>query len=253
MSASYHEATTLFDPPARALLLDAGFTLTFPDGARIAAYAALEGVAADGAAIERIEHVLRGELRERPDVPAVRTHDDGGTSWLQRVFRRILDLAETPGEIGALDRAAAAIFREHMAHNVWRRVGAGVRDALERLRAAGLKLAVVSNSEGNIERMFADVGLLPLLDTVIDSAVVGVAKPDSRIFHLALERLQVSPADAIMVGDSPTADIKGANDAGIRAALLDPLDFYPWVEAPRFRDLPAFAEALLARRRPSQP
>jgi putative hydrolase of the HAD superfamily len=245
MSASYHEAAGLFDPAPRALLLDAGFTLTFYDGARIAGYAALAGVAVDGAALERVEAAFRTEIRERQGVP-FRTHDDGGTGWLQRVFRRLLQLAETPGDDGVLDRAAEVILREHLAHNVWRRVGAGVRDALERLRAAGLQLAVVSNSEGNIERMFQDIGLLSLLDVVVDSAVVGLAKPDPRIFDLALSRLGISAADAIMVGDSPTADVMGARAAGIRAALLDPYGLYPWVEAPRFRDLPTFTDALLA-------
>jgi putative hydrolase of the HAD superfamily len=244
MSDLYREAGSPFVPPPRAVLLDAGFTLTFYDGERIAAHAALAGVAADAAAIERIEGAWREEVRERPGVP-LRTHDDGGVSWLQRTFRRFLVLAGTPGDSGALDRAAEVIFREHMASNVWRRVGTGVRDALGRMRAAGVKLAVVSNSEGTIEAALDEVGLGPLLETVVDSAVVGVAKPDPRIFQLALERIDVAPADAIMVGDSPTADVAGARAAGIRGVLLDPFELYPWVEAPRFRDVPAFADALI--------
>jgi HAD superfamily hydrolase (TIGR01509 family) len=248
MSASYHEAASPFDPLPRAVLLDAGFTLTFYDGARIAASAALAGVAADPAAIERIEGAWREEVRELQGGAPLRTHDDGGVSWLQRTFRRFLELAGTPGDTGALDRAAELIFREHMASNVWRRVGAGVYDALARMRAAGVKLAVVSNSEGTIEAALAEAGLRPLLDAVVDSTVVGVAKPDPRIFHIALERIDVAPGDAIMVGDSPTADVTGARGAGLRAALLDPFDLYSWVEAPRFRDVPAFADALLRAR-----
>lgn len=250
MNALYPEATDREGRPSlgpfpRAVLLDAGFTLTFHDGARIAAYAALAGVSADAEAMERIEGALRAELQERPGVP-LRTHDDGGLRWLQRVFRRILEMAGTPGDASALDRAAETILREHLARNVWCRIGAGVHQALVKLRDAGLKLAVVSNSEGNIEAALADVGLRPLLETVVDSAVVGVAKPSPQIFNIALERIGVAREDAIMVGDSPTGDIEGAKAAGIRAALLDPFDLYAWVEAPRFRDLPAFADALVA-------
>jgi putative hydrolase of the HAD superfamily len=249
MSALYRDAEALFDPPPRALLLDVGFTLTFYDGALIAAHAALEGIRVDAAAIERAEEALRGELRERPGV-LLRTHDDGGKSWLHRFFSRLLDLAGAQGSADDLERAAATIHREHLAVNVWRRVGPGVREALSRLREGGLALGVVSNSEGTIDAMLTAVDLRRFFDVVVDSAVVGVAKPDGRIFDIALAGLGVAPADAIMVGDSPTGDIHGAAGVGLRAALLDPFDFYPWIETARFRDLPAFADALLAARGP---
>ena len=158
----------------------------------------------------------------------------------------MLALSETPGDSVSLDRAASVILREHRASNAWRRVGAGVRESLERLRAAGFELAVVSNSEGTIEQMLVEVGLRPLLDAVVDSAVVGFTKPDPRIFAVALDRLGVAAADALMVGDSPSADVDGAHAAGLRAALLDPYDFYPWSPAPRFTDVPQFTTALLA-------
>jgi putative hydrolase of the HAD superfamily len=230
--------------PPRALLLDVGFTLTFYDGERIAASAALAGVPADATAIESTERALRTEIRELQGVP-LRTHDDGGRRWLRTVFRRILELSGTPGAPEDLDRAAESVFRDHMTSNVWRRVGPGVAEALARLRDASILLGVVSNSEGTIEAMLEDVGLRRYFDAVIDSTVVGVSKPDPRIFRLALERLGVAPSDAIMVGDSPTGDITGARAAGVPAALLDPFELYPWVDAPKFRDVPAFTDWIL--------
>jgi HAD superfamily hydrolase (TIGR01509 family) len=146
---------------------------------------------------------------------------------------------------GGLDRAAAIILREHLARNVWCRVGVGVDAALTRLRAAGFRLAVVSNSEGTVEAMLEEVGLRRHFETVLDSTVVGLVKPDPRIFQLALDRLGASPSETVMVGDSPSADVVGARGAGLRAALLDPYDFYTTVDAPRFRDLAAFTDALL--------
>jgi len=175
----------------------------------------------------------------------MRTHHDGGFSWHQHMYRRLLDLAGTPGEPTSLDAAAATILREHRLSNAWRRIGAGVRESLERLRAAGLKLAVVSNSEGTIEQMLVEIDLRDLFETVLDSSVVGFTKPDPRIYRLALDRLGVGAAEAIMVGDSPSADVDGAQAAGIRAALIDPYDFYPWSRAPRFKDVAALTEALL--------
>jgi putative hydrolase of the HAD superfamily len=245
MPASYPEAAALFKPIPRAILFDAGFTLTFHDGARLAAYAAKAGVTADAAALERAERALREEYRETEGV-VMRTHHDGGFSWHERLYRRLLALSDTPGAPEALDRAAAVMLREHRASNAWRRIGLGVRESLERLRGAGFKLAVVSNSEGTIEQMLREIDLGPLFDAVIDSSVVGVTKPDPRIFAIALDRLGVAAADALMVGDSPSADVDGASAAGIRAALIDPYDFYPWSRAPRFRDVLALTEVLLA-------
>ena len=131
------------------------------------------------------------------------------------------------------------MLREHRASNAWRRIGTGVPEALERLRGAGFKLAVVSNSEGTIEQMLTEIGLRDLFATVIDSSVVGLTKPDPRIFALALERLGVEANEALMVGDSPSADIDGARAAGIRAALIDPYDLYPWVAGAALRGRPA--------------
>lgn len=221
--------------------------MTFHDGARIAAYAALAGLRAEGGALERAEGALRAELRETDGV-TLQTHADGGHRWHQHMYRRLLALAETPGDPALLDQAAAVILREHRASNAWRRIGSGVRASLVRLRDAGFELAVVSNSEGTIEQMLIEVGLREFLDAVVDSAVVGITKPDPRIFQIALDRLGVSPADAIMVGDSPSADIAGAHAAGLRAALLDPHNLYAWCRAPHFVDVPEFTEALLAAR-----
>jgi len=245
MSASYQERAALFKPTPRAILFDAGFTLTFHDVARLAAYEAKGGVNADARALEQAERALRAEFRETEGV-VMRTHADGGFSWHQHLYRRLLALAETPGEADSLDHAAGVMLREHRASNAWRRIGTGVREALEQLRAANLKLAVVSNSEGTIEQMLTEIDLHNLFDAVLDSSVVGFTKPDPRIFQIALDRLDVSPADAIMVGDSPSADVGGAHAVGIRAALIDPYDFYPWCRAPHFRDVPEFTTALLA-------
>ncbi len=226
-------------------MFDAGFTLTFHDGARIAGYAARAGVRADASALERAEGALRAELRETEGV-TLRTHADGGHRWHQHMYRRLLALAGTQGDSDLLDQAASVILRAHRASNAWRRVGSGVPDALARLRAAGLKLAVVSNSEGTIEQMLVETGLRDPFDAVVDSAVVGFTKPDPRIFQIALHRLGVTPAETIMVGDSPSADVGGAHAAGLRAALVDPHNLYPWCRVPHFNDVAEFTATLLA-------
>ena len=231
-------------PLPKTVLLDAGFTLTFPDHDRIASHAAEVGVRVDAAALARAEDPVRRELALYPwaSTPAQQTTrpPSAGAAF----FRRLLELAgaEAPGP--TLDHAGSTIWQKHLQRNVWCRVGAGVEAALERLRAAGMRLAVVSNSEGTVEAMLNDVGLGRHLETVVDSWVVGVAKPDPRIFHIALERLGGEAATAVMVGDVPAVDMDGARAASITGVLLDPLDLHP-THQHRVASLPAFVDALL--------
>jgi putative hydrolase of the HAD superfamily len=157
----------------------------------------------------------------------------------------LLELAAAEGTAADLNAAAASIWESHLRRNVWSRVGAGVDAALTRLRAADITLGVVSNSEGTVGAVLDEVGLGRHFHTVIDSWVVGVAKPDPRIFHLALDRMGIPAADAVMVGDSPAADVAGAQAAGVRPILLDPLDVHPSSDVPRFTDVAAVVEHLL--------
>ncbi|MGH7415222.1 MAG: HAD family hydrolase, partial [Candidatus Rokuibacteriota bacterium] len=64
------------------------------------------------------------------------------------------------------------------------------------------------------------------LHFIIDSAVVGVQKPDPRIFHLGLREAGVAPAEAVYVGDLYSVDVLGARAAGLDGILLDPRGFW---------------------------
>ena len=93
------------------------------------------------------------------------------------------------------------------------------RAALERLHR-GARLGVVSNYYGNLEVQLEEAGLAPLLDTVVESVHVGVAKPDPEIYRLAARRLGVEPGQAVMVGDNFERDCHSARLAGMRAIWL---------------------------------
>jgi HAD superfamily hydrolase (TIGR01549 family) len=93
--------------------------------------------------------------------------------------------------------------------------------ALGELRAMGLRVVVVSNWDASLPQVLADVGLAPVLDGIVVSAVVGAAKPDPRIFQAALARAGCDADGALHVGDSAEHDLRGAGAAGIRAVLLD--------------------------------
>jgi len=94
--------------------------------------------------------------------------------------------------------------------------------ALQRARDAGLIVGVISNSNGSVERALEIAGLAPLLDFVIDSSVVGISKPDPRVFALGLQAARTAPAETVYVGDSYFVDVVSARRAGLGAVLFDP-------------------------------
>ena len=93
------------------------------------------------------------------------------------------------------------------------------RGVLETLYAR-YPLVLVSNFYGNIESVLADFGISRYFKTVIESAVVGVRKPDPRIFQLGVEALGLSPEEVLVVGDSYKKDILPAESIGCRVAWL---------------------------------
>lgn len=97
----------------------------------------------------------------------------------------------------------------------------GAERALRIWRERGVARVVVSNWDVSLHGVLRDTGLAPLVDAVLTSAEVGVAKPDPAIFALALGRAEVSdPGLALHAGDSVEHDVAGALAAGMRAALV---------------------------------
>ena len=93
-----------------------------------------------------------------------------------------------------------------------------VSGTLETLRASGRKLGLITNGSVSMQsRKLECLELSPAFDAILISDAEGIVKPDCRIFHRALERLDASPAHAVFVGDNPEVDVAGARAAGMRA------------------------------------
>ena len=88
-------------------------------------------------------------------------------------------------------------------------------------------LGVISNFYGNVATLCQECGLAALCDVIIDSAQVGVSKPERRIFTLALEQLGRAPHMAAYVGDSFERDVVGAKTAGLHTIWLRGLEPRP--------------------------
>jgi HAD superfamily hydrolase (TIGR01549 family) len=155
-------------------------------------------------------------------------------------FAKVLDELGVDGE--AVARLAPRIAARHAERNLWCRVREGTVEALQQLRQSGYRLGVISNSDGRIEALLQSVGLAGYFDFIIDSHVVGIEKPDPRIFRLGCERAGAAPEEVIYVGDIYEIDIAGARGAGLRAILIDPLDRWTELDCERVagvHELPA--------------
>lgn len=195
----------------RAVLFDLGNTLLFLDYERIAArIAPVAGVMLTGALLESRAAAAALEM-ERSDA----TDAERAALFLDALFRLSGVPAERAGEV------RAELRRLHGERHLWSGIDHGTLDALRRLRHAGVRLGVVSNSDGRAEEALIAAGLRDLFEVVVDSAIAGVEKPDPRIFLGALDALGIAPEEALYVGDLYEVDIVGARAAGMTAALLD--------------------------------
>jgi putative hydrolase of the HAD superfamily len=115
------------------------------------------------------------------------------------------------------------------------------RPALTVLRAHGLRVGLLSNTERDLELFVAHHGLE--VDAVLTSRSHGKTKPHETIFLRMLELLDVDAADAVMVGDTIEDDVEGARAVGMRAILVDREGLYPDADE-RLDDLGALPRAL---------
>src|SRR5262245_57084667 len=142
-----------------------------------------------------------------------------------RYLRYVLLHLGITGEEDVLD-----VARWRRGYNVpvglWNEAVPEAAAALARAKAAGLIVGVISNSNCTVRSILETTGLARDVDFVVDSGIVGVERPDPRIFHLALEHARVPPAAACYVGDLYSVDVIGARRAGLDAVLLDPRGYW---------------------------
>lgn len=196
----------------RAVLFDAGNTLLYLDYPRLArGVAAATGIPLTG---ERLAAVApeAALLMERGDA----TDRERAGRYLEQLFL----LAGVPAaQLPLVRNTLLALHRER---HLWGGVDRDTALALDRLLAAGLRLAVVSNSDGRAEEGLIAAGIRDRFELVVDSELVGFEKPDPRIFARALEGMGLAPGEALYVGDLYEVDVVGARRAGLDVILLDP-------------------------------
>ncbi len=203
----------------RAVSFDLGHTLVFP---RYSFYT--EAVREVGVEVARAD-IERVEARLRPWFDGLVL--DGGLDdgvW-QTYYTRFFTEIGVPGT--GLEEVLLRLLSEHrQGVGLWTEPAPLAAETLTTLSSSPLLLACVSNNDGRLRQMVEHQGWLDLFDLLVDSAEVASTKPDPGIFLHALRELGLEPGEMVHIGDYYSADIVGAQRAGIEGILYDPLDAY---------------------------
>ena len=225
------------------LLLDLGNTLVGMDATLVAEALAVEGVACTPEAFRRAEAAARPAL----------------SAWIASAAAdeptTVVYVREMLGHLGVGVPARSVLAPRlvtHMRRLPTVRLGSavlpGVPEALARLRTMGLRIVVVSNSDGTAEAGMVACGLRPLVDAVVDSAIFGAEKPDPRIFQHALGLTGLPAQTVAHVGDLYAIDVVGARGVGIHPVLLDPYGDWPAMDCVTAPDLTALVARIVVAR-----
>lgn len=214
------------------LLLDAGWTVLFPD------YRAIRQI------VQQNGYDIPEERLERLMAEFIRDYDER----LKNTGQADFDLFEwVLAHAGVGEQSIPTIVNQLLARDaeasLWTYTYPWVHEALERLARKGYRMSVISNADGHVAQELDYVGLARYFEEIFDSHIVGYAKPDPRLFEHALTKLQLSPEECLFVGDVWYVDVLGANQVGIAALHLDPYGLYdgwPGYRIPTIAALPDF-------------
>ncbi|MCG6956409.1 MAG: HAD-IA family hydrolase [Gemmatimonadetes bacterium] len=228
----------------RAVVFDAGNTLVYVDPRRLLDIFDAGGVPTDLERLRRAERLARRRLQDGVA--------EGHNGTEPELWREYFDglLRDGGADDAAIPELALRLREAHARSHLWTWVEPDTPGALQSLLDGGYRLAVVSNADGRVEGVLEDVGLRRYFEFVVDSEVVGVEKPDPRIFLEASSRLGLEAEACLYVGDLYPVDYLGAIRAGMEAVLLDPLSLHgeqaptvgalaelrPWLETRASRD-----------------
>jgi len=200
----------------RAVLFDAGHTLLEADYACLTGLIRSRGHDVSEGQVATAERRARRRLDEEQAAQPTRARTGAG--------RYLRYLMEGLGITNDADVKAVATWRRtfNLPVGLCHRADVEAGEALRRLKEIGVITGVISNSNGSVQRALVAAGLARHLDFIIDSTVVGIAKPDPRVFALGLEAAGVESGEAVYIGDSYFVDVRGARAVGMGAVLFDP-------------------------------
>ncbi|MEQ1787487.1 MAG: HAD family hydrolase [Acidimicrobiales bacterium] len=199
-----------------AVSLDVGGVLVVPDHEVLAGALADAGIAHDRARFGVGHYVAMAAMDRATSDP------EDFTDYLWGFVAAVA--------VPEADRERAhAVLDALLCTPVWCQPVPGARLGLDALAASGLRLAVTSNSDGTVADHLARLGWLQVgdgagvpVEVVTDSGLVGVGKPDRRMFQATIDALGLAPERILHVGDSVHYDVDGGAAAGVLTVHMDP-------------------------------
>ena len=206
----------------KAVLFDVGGTLVHPDWTRLGELVEVETGTLFTSAQMREAFYAMLKVIDKELKAGVNSRHGQGAHWVFLETYRSLGIDEAKC-LKILERLAAA----HQERHLWCEPDLEASSVLLRLKGAGLRIGVISNTEdGRVTESLGLANLTPHFEFVIDSHVVGCSKPDKAIFQFALDRLGLEPQEVTYVGDSYGYDVIGSRSAGLSPIFLDRMDAY---------------------------
>jgi HAD superfamily hydrolase (TIGR01549 family) len=198
----------------------------------------LHGIAVDATRLQNAEPIVKKRM---DTAEIIRSTNDGDrfSVYLRSIIREA-GVMETQNIASAVQE----LIEYNNARNLWETIPPDVFPTLAALRSLGMKLVVLSNSNGTLRESFKRFGLLNKVDFLFDSHEEGIEKPDPAYFHHALKQSGSSAETTIHVGDFYHVDVVGARSAGIRPILLDAAGLYQDCDCERIGSLSELIELL---------
>jgi putative hydrolase of the HAD superfamily len=209
----------------KAVFLDVGWTLLYPRESIWEIFASLSweaGAELTAIGAERLVHAMVHGSRDRmiAQLESGAEYTDSDAEFAAVFMAMGHAIFRAAGVVGEYDLLLTRFFERFWRIDNWA-VFPDVLEGLERLRAGGVRLGVLSNASSELTLFLQALGLLESFDFAVVSAVEGIKKPDRRIFERAVERAGVGANEAVHVGDMFVEDVMGARGAGLRPLFMD--------------------------------
>ncbi len=145
--------------------------------------------------------------------------------WIEYSRRRLVALGASPEKsVEFAPNVSKHIGEFYRPESV---IPEDVRRTLPQLKEAGYILGVISNRDKPFQDLLQDHGIGEFFDFSLAAGEVNTFKPEPEVFEHALRRVNLSPRDAVYVGDNYYADVVGARRAGLEPILYDPRGIFP--------------------------